>query len=434
MKKIILLCSVMSIGLFLSAQSSDKSVRASIMRMTDEQYPDNNSIGFRSAQAGIYSHNEIIFTPSSTGKFDIVITPGNAKSDSIGLKDINLEEMMPSVPFYVKGNDYLTYLALLNQEWNRIQVKFNNQQFTTNGAGDEDKIVTRVDIANNCLGKGAWEIIFFTKENDKEVLYFQCWFTFPDELYNQLFKSRNGIEITAYNEMLKNYGTRSNEYVDLGVLRKVEASNELPFKNLNNELYPLKGERQTKAKNIIYPVNYSSINNFLNDTTKFATFAAPGMYTKTQPRATQLSMLKDLSKVIYSTTTSTNSAKSRTIEIKLIFNYNGNPVQYVIGGINPDKIPVLLPENMHNGFQRSMGIGNHSFYNAYGDIISNSSLENPYYGLLLDGNGLWLDSHTVGTDGPLLFREEGNPNRVHILLLSFERHAFVGHYVIELPQ
>lgn len=134
MKKIILLCSVMSIGLFLSAQSSDKSVRASIMRMTDEQYPDNNSIGFRSAQAGIYSHNEIIFTPSSTGKFDIVITPGNAKSDSIGLKDINLEEMMPSVPFYVKGNDYLTYLALLNQEWNRIQVKFNNQQFTTNGA------------------------------------------------------------------------------------------------------------------------------------------------------------------------------------------------------------------------------------------------------------------------------------------------------------
>lgn len=63
------------------------------------------------------------------------------------------------------------------------------------------------------------------------------------------------------------------------------------------------------------------------------------MYTKTQPRATQLSMLKDLSKVIYSTTTSTNSAKSKTIEIKLIFNYNGNPVQYVIGGINPDKIP-----------------------------------------------------------------------------------------------
>ena len=158
------------------------------------------------------------------------------------------------------------------------------------------------------------------------------------------------------------------------------------------------------------------------------------MYTKTQPRATQLSKFKALIKVIYAQTISSNTAKTATTEIKLLFNADGKTVQYIIGGLIIDKIPVLSTDNLHNGYQRPMGIGNHSFYSAYNDILSNSSLENPYYGLLLDENGLWLDSHTIGTDGPLLFREEGNPNKLHILLLSFERHAFVGHYVIEIPQ
>ena len=439
MKKLFLMYGMLCLACNLIAQTTlnntpSKAVSVSIRSMNDEQYPDNNSIGFRSTQVGIYTHNEIQFSPTENGKFDIQITPGNGKSDTILLSGIDLKEMIPSIPVYVQQNEYLTYLALLNQEWNRIQVKFNNQQFVTSGPGDEDKIISRVDIANNCLGKGDWEIIFFTKENDKEVLYFQCWFTFPDELYNHLFKMRNGIEITTFNNMLKNYGNRGGEYVDLSVLRTVNGSQEIPFQNLNNELYPLKGERQTKAKNIIYPVNYKNINSFLNDSTQFATFASPGMYTKTQPRATQLSKFKALTKVMYAQTISTNTSKTPTTEIKLLYNAEGKTVQYIIGGIIMDKIPVLSTDNLHNGYQRPMGIGNHSFYSAYNDILSNSSRENPYYGLLLDENGLWLDSHTIGTDGPLLFREEGNPNKLHILLLSFERHAFVGHYVIAIPQ
>ena len=103
-----------------------KAVSVSIRSMNDEQYPDNNSIGFRSTQVGIYAHNEIQFSPTENGKFDIQITPGNIKSDTILLSGIDLKEMIPSIPVYVQQNEYLTYLALLNQEWNRIQVKFSN--------------------------------------------------------------------------------------------------------------------------------------------------------------------------------------------------------------------------------------------------------------------------------------------------------------------
>ena len=81
-----------------------------------------------------------------------------------------------------------------------------------------------------------------------------------------------------------------------------------------------------------------------------------------------------------------------------------------------------------------MGIANHSFYVPATDFDSTSSLTNPYFSFLLDEKGNWLDSHAVGIDGPLLFRDEIEPNKVHLLILSFERHAFVGHYVFDIPR
>ena len=52
--------------------------------------------------------------------------------------------------------------------------------------------------------------------------------------------------------------------------------------------------------------------------------------------------------------------------------------------------------------------------------------------VLLDENGKWLDSHTIGIDGPLLHLDENDPTLLHVWLLSFERHALVGHYTIQL--
>lgn len=40
--------------------------------------------------------------------------------------------------------------------------------------------------------------------------------------------------------------------------------------------------------------------------------------------------------------------------------------------------------------------------------------------------------HAVGIDGPLLHFSDPDRRTLHVWLLSFERHALVGHVVIEL--
>ncbi|MGB0137863.1 MAG: hypothetical protein ACPF83_11560, partial [Flavobacteriales bacterium] len=88
----------------------------------------------------------------------------------------------------------------------------------------------------------------------------------------------------------------------------------------------------------------------------------------------------------------------------------------------------------NKGFRMSMGIGNHPFYETAEEHEAMRASENPYFGLLLDDQGRWLDSHTVGIDGPLIHRDMDRPNALHIWLLSFERHALVGHYLLEFDQ
>ncbi|MCY7408768.1 MAG: hypothetical protein LH473_00715 [Chitinophagales bacterium] len=405
--------------------------------MTDVEYPDNNAIGFRASIAGQYSHTSISFVQNSKGNFDITIPGGNANSDTIYLKDINLLEMMPTVPDFVKGNKDLTKICLLNQEWNRMQVKIPKEYYTLSGSGNEKTIVSRVDLANNCLAKGLWECILFTKEADKEVLYFQSWFNFPDDLYNTLFEKRNGFSIAPYDDMLKNY---DHSYVglpiDLKKLRTISPGKEVKFVSKNDQLYPLAGERQTKAKNIIAPVTVASINDFLNDQTRYATFAPPGMYSRTQPRVTQLSRLQKLEKVTISRTTSKNTALTVGMEFHLSFSSNdgSTKTELVIGGVQKDRIPVLNEGTIAKGFQMPMGISNHTFYSSYSELLKFSSKQDPYFAFLLDNNGKWIDSHDVGIDGPLFWIDDQDPTKLHLMILSFERHSFVGHYIIDLPK
>lgn len=417
-----------------NGSENKKSYESVITVLTDAQYPDNNSIGFRSNLVGSYAHNRIQFTEVSKGYYDITVYPGNAISDTIFLANINLIEMVPAAPAYLRADNYLTNLAILNQEWNRIQVRFNNSYYKLSGGGNEESVISRFDLANNCLSKGEWEMILYTKENNNDVLYYQCWFQFPEELYDAMFYEKNGIGINAYNDIIKNYKIEQSAQVNLDHVRTVNYEKEATFVNLNNELYPLKGERLTKAKNIVSPIEYTSINDFLNDNTKFATYASPGYYTRSDPRATYLSGFSDLTKVTYCKSISANLKGSQSDELQLIFSNSDNSLttRLIIGGLQIEKLPVLNIENMQKGWQQPMGFSNHSFYSDYQTILNNSASDNPYFAVLMDENNFWLDSHEIGIDGPLMFIDESDNTKLHVLLLSFERHAFVGHFVIDL--
>jgi hypothetical protein len=398
---------------------------------TDTDYPNNNMIGFRSQYAGQFSHTTALITARENGNYDLEVYPNNAQSDTFRLKDVNFLEFMPSIPTAVKTDKYLSYLAVLNQEWNRIQVKFDNKQFETNGTGIEKQIITRFDVANNCLKKGLWEILLYGKDS----LCYQSWFDFPEPLYNELFFKRNGVSIAAYDDILKNYSFDKGKMVNLDQLRQVKQTEKVVFKTLNHAYYPLKGERITKLKNIVFPTKPTTIDDFLTDSTTYATFAPPGQYTRADPRKTQLSRLQRLEKVTLAQTISTQSNASSVQELQFFYTNHAQTLTtcYVIGGLELDQLPVLNAEQLHQGWQRPMGISNHSFYQSYQDFVTHSSLENAYFSFLLDEKGLWLDSHDVGIDGILLYRDALNTNQIHAYILSFERHSFVGHTVLEIP-
>jgi hypothetical protein len=224
--------------------------------------------------------------------------------------------------------------------------------------------------------------------------------------------------------------------VDLAALRTVNSKKNIDFINLNNELYPIEGERLTKKKNIVYPTVYSSINDFLTDDTKFATFASPGFYTRDEPRVTQLSRFEKLQSILYCQTSSANRATSKGVEFQLSFQNTANNIstKLVIGGLDLNNIPILAPRDMHKGYQMPFGIANHSFYNTVADFNGISSKDSPYFAMLLDENNVWLDSHEIGIDGVLFFKEEGAESKLHVLLLGFERHVFVGHFVIDVNE
>jgi len=49
-------------------------------------------------------------------------------------------------------------------------------------------------------------------------------------------------------------------------------------------------------------------------------------------------------------------------------------------------------------------------------------------------NYQWLDSYKIRIAGPVMHWDEDDPNLLHVWLLSFERHAMVGHSTIDLPE
>ena len=165
---------------------SQKELSFNIQELTDEEYPDNPDIGFRSKNysSDFFTKGQLIAKPN--GQYDILIHTTEKYQDTIVFKSIDLDEFIPTVPDYIKDDQYLSYITLINQEWNRNQVRFDSDEFYTT-----NKSITRVDIARNCLNSFLWEIIAFVEEDGKNVPVHHGWFHFPEALYKSIFKKKN---------------------------------------------------------------------------------------------------------------------------------------------------------------------------------------------------------------------------------------------------
>jgi hypothetical protein len=129
-----------------------------------------------------------------------------------------------------------------------------------------------------------------------------------------------------------------------------------------------------------------------------------------------------------------STAKADTLsEIELIFSDKDKKrkTKLVFGGLNLKQLPRLNENETNEGYMTSMGFGNHPFYESYAQHQTLKCISNPYYGFLTNEKDEWLDSHKIGIDGPMLYIDAANEDVLHLWLLSFERHALVGHYKIQ---
>ena len=405
---------------------------AVLTELSDEEYPDNPDISIRHAKC-IDTEMESIDFVRNGEAFDLIIKPSNVEDDTVIMKGIQLMEFIPTIPDYAKSDEYMSLISLVNQEWNRNQVKWAGEEllsvipseFTVNG-----EKITRIDLARNCLNSYLWELFFYADVDGKDKIFYHGWFDFPHNLYKELFRERNNQEFDHYANYMEDWKNPANEKLNLSLIREELSTRKVAFLNHDEEMYPIAGERKKKKIEVIYPETYTKMSDFHTDSALFATFTPPGYYNRSDPRHTQLGRFYSLEEVVYS---KTFTAGKKYDELRFRFKRkNGEVTQFVFGGIDFKSLPHLAVEDANSGSQFSMGIGNHPFYE---DCVSHDELcsfNNPYFGVLLDEEDKWLDSHTIGIDGPLLHLDKNNPNLIHVWLLSFERHALVGHYEIEL--
>lgn len=406
-------------------QFAKKNTSFAITQMTDGQYPDNPDIGFAAStyDHGYFSGGAVELTTATTGTFTF-----NSAKGLVKIGDIDLMEFMPSAPKHLRNDDYMTLIALVNQEWNRNQVRFDRGEFET-----ENATISRVDLARNCLNSYLWEVILYTKEGEQELPMAHGWFKFPKEYYAELFERRNnGLKFADYKSSLEFWEDPVSKVVNVDLLRSdVRPIKVASFKDRSQEMYPLKKARLKKKKDIIFPASANSMEEFHTDESLFATFANPGIYTRATPRVTELGRFQQLTD--FSASSVKTSDGKRSTELVLSFGDDkGRTTKFYLGGLDVQSFPALAPSEANSGYKISMGFSNHTFYESYKEHLAWDSSKHPYYGFIVDEDGKWLDSHKIGVDGPILHWDKSDSNTLHFWLLSFERHAIIGHYTITL--
>lgn len=401
---------------------SEQKFTLKLQELNDESYPDNPDIGFRSAEYSFDFFESAHISPKTGDSCDFQFLLKNG--GQINIPRLSLHEFIPTFPDFAQ-TPYLQKIAIINQEWNRNQVALYPGEFTTS-----DTSIVRIDLARNCLNSYLWELIVYTKEATKTTPLAHAWFDFPHAYYQTLFRERNGMEFGPLANQLENWSDPENNIIQEPILEQNPMSVALQFEDFCDDMYPVKGARLKKKKEIIVPSQFSSMRDLLTDSTLFATFSPPGFYNKKDPRTTELGRFASITGIQM-----LKGEKSDYPTFVLAFEdiAQKRNTELHIGGVDLKAIPTLEKEDANKGWKNSMGFGNHPFYENLENHLRWEAQSTPYYAYLCDQDQRWLDSHKIGIDGPIFHWDKTNPNLLHLWILSFERHALVGHFTLTIP-
>jgi hypothetical protein len=218
--------------------------------------------------------------------------------------------------------------------------------------------------------------------------------------------------------------------VPLDGLRQVTAEREVPAVFDGQEPILAAGEQLRKRREVIAD-NLLTWQDFYDGRrVRFAQFVPPGRYSVGRPRKNQFGRLAHFDKAVLREVVSPATATPLQ-ELELQFTGSrGETCRFLVSGFDLSALPQLPVQDYPRGLYMPMGIGVPPFYQSYAELEKNPPDRSPYFSVLLDADGRWINHHEVAVDGPVLHRDAKDPGLLHVYLLSYERHTLVAHITV----
>ena len=426
---------VLFVGLYLyNRYHTSSTMTIKVQEFTPQEYPDNPAT--KSSHHGQYSHNRLILKQENDSHFTFTFLPGNSSSATIVFKNIDVGLMTPSVPSCIKNNPDLIRISLTDRQWNRQQVSFdvNSPQIKIKGGdGFEKHNLVQAELAKNCLNAGLWEILLFNKENNKKTLLYQGWFTFPLGHYKAIFEKNTGLAYRNHWYYLEHWFDPKGTVVQVDKLRDVIRTHPVQLHYDLNEPVIADGEQVNKTKNIMSINDINTFKDYYHDGVTFSTFAPPGIYRKDKPWKNEFWRIIHPKSAVLNDIKTPN--KKHLQEIVVSFTDPKNePSYFYLSGFDINKLPRLNHREYAKGELYLMGIGTAPLKERYVDLMKNPPETRSEFSIFVNDKGEWINHHNMAIDGSILLLDKNHPNFLHMYLVSYERHAVIAHYWIELPE
>jgi hypothetical protein len=403
---------------------------------TNAEYPEDPAV--RSVHFGRFDGRQLRLVKRDETHFDFVVEPLHPHIARVVFRDIDVSLLTPSLPDWTKSDAGLQRIALTDRQWNRQQVRFqlpSPHVDVSGGNGFEREHLFTAELAKNCLNAGLWEVLLFVKEGDAKSLVYHGWFTFPLGHYRDLFEHNTGLPYTRHWYYLEHWFDPSGTVVPLDKLRQITREWRPTTKFDPDEPVIAAGEQIGKRRTTI-TANITRWQDYYDGRPiHFAAFIPPGRYSVRHPWGNEYQRLDKFERTILRKIISPASAQPLH-ELELVFSSSRSvgETRFVVSGFDLDALPRLATGDYPKGFYMPMGIGVPPFFQSYEDLESSPPTRSPYFSMLVDSDDRWIDHHRWAIDGPILHRDESNPNQLHVYLLSYERHALIGHFVIDTQE
>lgn len=421
---------------FNSRYTVSDEMQVSLKEFSNAEYPAIPANLSKNYQQ--YSNRELTVVKKDDTHFDFVLEPTDDRSARIVIRDVDVSLMVPKVPEWARQNEALETISFLTREWNRQQVTFpvdSEQIEVTGGDGFEREYLQEIALSNNCLNAGYWEISLVAREGDGKSLYYQGWFTFPMGHYKNVIETVNDVPYWKHGWKLEHWQIPRNLAVPLDSLRQVinekAASAEFPM----NEPIIASGEQLRKVRTML-ATNLSTWQDFYTNAAdvKFATFRAPGYYDMNKPWGNRYERIGEFKQAVVRDVRPA-SVNQTLQEVELTFGdtKTGEENRLIVSGVDLAELPQLPVDKYADGLYMPFGIGVPPFGQSYEKLASNPPATSSYFSLFLDSDGNWIENHSgIGVSGVVMHRDENNPDRLHLYLLSYERMALINHILIDL--